>query len=177
MSRSALISLAILTLVFGGLAYVSVTKPEVPLSGTAHPSEGQDHLATLDQEHAPYASSPPTSGPHYTEPAPWGVSEVTIPDEQVIHNLEHGGVVISYQPSLPEAEQLRLRAFATELTARDGQTKNKGYKVILMPRAKNESPIEISAWTYSQSLQTIDTEQIQQFYRDHLNKAPEGNSS
>ena len=50
------------------------------------------------QPHEPYNSSPPTSGPHYSSAAPWGISSEPIPDELQVHNLEHGGVFIQYSP-------------------------------------------------------------------------------
>ena len=63
--------------------------------GTAVPTQGAQHIS-VGAVHAPYNSNPPTSGPHYAQPAAWGVYGSELLDEQVIHNLEHGGVWISY---------------------------------------------------------------------------------
>ena len=43
-----------------------------------------------------YPSYPPTSGPHWPGATSWGFHTEPVPDERAIHNLEHGGVVASY---------------------------------------------------------------------------------
>ena len=40
---------------------------------------------------------PGTSGPHWTTPNNWGVYTQPQAESQLIHNLEHGGIVIWYQ--------------------------------------------------------------------------------
>ncbi len=46
----------------------------------------------------PYSSIPATSGPHWDPSgiANWGVYSTPQPETQLIHNLEHGGIVIWY---------------------------------------------------------------------------------
>ena len=60
---------AVLLLV--GMA-VSLPKHEETRIGQQHESEGQQHLSSVDQKHVAYKTDPPTSGPHYTQPAAWG---------------------------------------------------------------------------------------------------------
>jgi hypothetical protein len=67
-----------------------------PPPGVQFPSMGNFHLATIDQPHSGYNSSPPSSGPHVGFLANWGVSEQPIPPELFVHNLEDAGVVIAY---------------------------------------------------------------------------------
>ena len=43
-----------------------------------------------------YNSFPPSSGPHYAQPAPWGIYPDSIKQTILVHNLEHGGIVIQY---------------------------------------------------------------------------------
>ena len=43
-----------------------------------------------------YNSFPPSSGPHFQTPAPWGIYEEPIKQTILVHNLEHGGIVIQY---------------------------------------------------------------------------------
>jgi len=43
-----------------------------------------------------YQSNPPTSGPHASSPMPFRVLENPAPKENLIHNMEHGGVVVWY---------------------------------------------------------------------------------
>lgn len=140
-------------------------------------SEGRQHLGSVDQQHDPYETELPTSGPHYSQPAAWGVSDIEIPDEQWIHNLEHGGIVITYKPDLPEKDVDALRVIAANLSMRDDQKGNKGFKVILTPRAANKSAVQLSSWRYNLNLSSINQAKIQQFYRDRPNNAPEANAA
>ena len=43
-----------------------------------------------------YNSFPPTSGPHHPNPAVWAVYDRVVEQKHLIHNLEHGGIVIQY---------------------------------------------------------------------------------
>ena len=55
-----------------------------------------------------YSSNPPTSGPHSSRPAPFGVLNESAPKESLLHNMEHGGVVIWYRTNDPDViEDLR----------------------------------------------------------------------
>ncbi len=164
---------AVLLLV--GMA-VFLPKKEVVRIGQQYESEGQQHLSSVDQEHAAYKTDPPTSGAHYIQPAAWGTSESEIPDEQLVHNLEHGGVVITYKPDLPEDAIDTLRVVAANLTMRDSQTSNKGFKVVLAPRKANKTAVQLSAWRYNLELNSVDQNKIQEFYRDRPNIAPEANA-
>ncbi|MFQ5860294.1 MAG: DUF3105 domain-containing protein, partial [Dehalococcoidia bacterium] len=71
-----------------------------PQTGATGPGE---RIPVLRAPHVPtgqtvetYNSVPPTSGPHWDTPAPWGIYQEELPDEQVVHNVEHGGVVFNY---------------------------------------------------------------------------------
>jgi hypothetical protein len=66
------------------------------------PEQGRDHI-DVGADHLPYNSSPPTSGPHYGTPADAGFYPNPLPPEQLVHNLEHGQIVIWYDPSAPES--------------------------------------------------------------------------
>lgn len=67
-----------------------------PPPGVQFPSQGNFHLASVDEPHTGYNSSPGSSGPHVGLLANWGVHEEPLPEELFIHNLEDGGVVIAY---------------------------------------------------------------------------------
>ena len=43
-----------------------------------------------------YTSNPPTSGPHNGSPMPFKVLDNPAPKESLLHNMEHGGVVVWY---------------------------------------------------------------------------------
>ncbi len=88
---------AILVLTAGLVIYLNI-------QGSA-PVGGEQTAATMGNTHIPpgslspvkYNTTPPTSGPHYAGLAPWGVNRQPQRYEQVIHNLEDGGVIVYYQ--------------------------------------------------------------------------------
>ncbi|MGI8930718.1 MAG: DUF3105 domain-containing protein, partial [Candidatus Limnocylindria bacterium] len=90
-----------------------------PNSGTALPDDGQLHTAigvdcrdpgqqndSTNCGTDPYSSLPAASGPHWDPSgiANWGVYSTPQPETQLIHNLEHGGIVIWYDPELDQAQ-------------------------------------------------------------------------
>jgi hypothetical protein len=67
----------------------------------AFPAQSRDHVQELPEDFK-YNSSPPTSGPHHPQPAPFDVYEEPVEQFRLVHNLEHGGVVIQYGRRVPE---------------------------------------------------------------------------
>ena len=67
-----------------------------PLPGTEFQSLGNRHLASVEEPHSPYNSSPPSSGPHFGGLAPWTAHDDPVPPELFVHNLEDGGIVLAY---------------------------------------------------------------------------------
>jgi hypothetical protein len=60
-----------------------------------YPGLQPKHLASVAAKPR-YNSFPPTSGPHYFRPAIWNFYDTPLPQVQLVHNLEHGGVVVQY---------------------------------------------------------------------------------
>ena len=78
------------------------------LVGTPLCSEGQMHV-TQDAV-VPWQHDPPASGPHYPTWAAWGEHTGVVPRGNWVHNLEHGGIVLSYRCNddcEPELQTLR----------------------------------------------------------------------
>ena len=63
--------------------------------GERFPSLVAQHIR-INEDFNGYNSIPPTSGPHWPVPAPWGIYIDPVPNERQVHNLEHGGVIIQY---------------------------------------------------------------------------------
>jgi len=91
-------------IVVGAIGFVIVDKAtldELPdVSEQAY--EGRDHV-TAGQGVA-YATATPTSGTHAASSARCGVFAQQMRAEFAVHSLEHGSVVIWYQPSLATAD-------------------------------------------------------------------------
>lgn len=143
-------------------------RPPAPLAVTNHENQGQEHIAE-GAEHIAYNSNPPSSGPHYAQPADWGVKDSEIADETLVHNLEHGGILILYKPGLSDHQLTELKQIAAGLP----QSGFGNIKVILAPRAKNDRNISLVAWTVTYHLDQPDEKLIRQFYETYVDKGPE----
>jgi hypothetical protein len=66
----------------------------------AFPAQGRQHVQAVPKNFK-YNSSPPTSGPHHPQPAPFDVYDEPVEQFRLVHNLEHGGVVIQYGRQVP----------------------------------------------------------------------------
>ena len=135
-----------------GFAVLGAREPEgvVKLS-----SMGNKHLDSINQQHEPYNSNPPTSGPHVGTITQWGINKEIIPDEIQIHNLEDGGVIVQYNPDkLPKEEWARLEEVVMGTNRK---------RVIIAPRYNMDAPIVLTAWTRLMSLESIDQDKIKEF--------------
>ncbi len=128
--------------------------------GQAFSSQGEQHIA-VGSAHPEYNSNPPTSGWHYAAPANWGVYEKELPDEQILHNLEHGGIWISYK-GIDDATKAELE--------RISRTDS---KIIVTPRSANDSAIALVSWGRLQKLTQFDAVAIMNFIKANKNKSPE----
>jgi len=78
--------------------------PEVRVISTAI---GQPVPILQSVSHVPegkkvgYSDAPPTSGEHWSRPASCGFYTEDLPDERIVHNLEHGNIVVSYNFTNP----------------------------------------------------------------------------
>lgn len=173
--------LIVLVLLLGG-------SPD-PNVGVRQPDDGNLHVSIgVDCRSAPeghpncgagdYSSLPATSGPHWDPSgiANWGVYTSPQPETQLIHNLEHGGIVIWYDP---EAVSDGDVSALTQLVERQNAQGIGGrYKWILTPWGGGDelpSPIVVTAWNWLLELEEADTGAIETFADEHYGIAPEPN--
>jgi hypothetical protein len=129
------------------------------------PDEGRDHVP--DGTEVEYDSEPPTSGPHYARWAPPDIYREVIADELLVHNLEHGHIVVYYEPGRISTESATK---ITELTDRyDGQWD----AVLAVPRPGMDAELTLTAWTYKMELDEFDEELIDAFVDAYRGKGPE----
>lgn len=132
-----------------------------PRRGEEFAIQGRQHIA-IGTAHPSYNSNPPTSGWHYTEPASWGVYQTELSDEQVIHNLEHGGIWISYK-EIDVDTKAKLEDLAKRFPS----------SVIITPRASNDAKIVLASWGRLEQLEVFDEAEILAFIKANKNKSPE----
>ena len=148
-----------------------------------------------DATHPAYNSKPATSGWHYDFPVRWGIHDEVLPDETLVHNLEHGGIGIHYNCPEGCSELLaQLADFAVgsggdwlgqyidELseageTGRLNRALNieGNYKVVLSPYPDMDTTIALTSWTYLDTFDEFDADRIIDFILAHMSApaAPE----
>src|SRR3989338_2998894 len=163
-SKKFFVAFIILIMVAGisVLGFFAFKASSKPLLGEVISDLGRDHIAT-DSKKPEYNSNPPTSGPHFATPASWGVYDKELPDQQVIHNLEHGGVWITYKSDLEKEIVEKLKEIAASYKS----------KVIVTPRAANDSKIALASWERLLKLDSYNEEEIKDFVARMRNKGPE----
>lgn len=159
--------------VIGGLIAYIVWDITRPLVGTeVQIMESRNHVP--DGQHPVYNSNPPTSGNHYAQTEEWGIYDHELVTEKLIHNLEHGGVLIFYNCEYPPIkEKERCDALVKDLKDITERLRRKDRKIILAPNSKIDSTIALSAWGWYDKMLTPDEDRIRNFFNDHINKGPE----
>ncbi len=167
-----------LVLAMGGAPDPNVGETQ-PNDGGAHVDDGTECRGPSAPCGAdPYSSLPATSGPHWgTTPAQWGAYSTPLPESQIIHNLEHGGIVIWYDPALLDTDDV------AELTSYvEGQTDTGiggRFKFILTPWGGEEDlggAIALTAWRHLRTLEAFDMDAVRAFAEaNYLRHAPEPN--
>lgn len=123
-----------------------------------------DHIE-IGAAHEPYSSDPPTSGPHYGTPADEGFYSDPLPVEQVVHNLEHGQIVIYYNPAADDETRTQI----------EGLTEQEPLATVAIPYDGITDPnmIVLAAWGSSQTCEKVSQEVVDDFRAEFQGKGPE----
>jgi hypothetical protein len=135
------------------------------------PEAGAQHVP--DGTRVQYATRPPTSGDHYAEPAGAGFYEPAtasrIPEEQFVHNLEHGQIVIWYSPTAPGELRENLQDYIESQPGKYSITLI-GVPYDQVPAGSNYS---MTAWGAMQSCEQFSAEAIDNFRTEFQGRGPE----
>lgn len=154
-----------LILVAGGV-WLATRSAGQAAPGQRFPILGQQHIER-GQTHPAYNSDPPTSGWHYDTPLAAGFHEQPVADEQVVHNLEHGHVVISH-----DCRKLADCA-TTKAQIRQLVERNRNWKVTAVPRQNTDAAIALTAWGWLDKLDAFDDVRITAFINAWRDRGPE----
>jgi cell division septal protein FtsQ len=148
--------------VVGAIGFVIVDKATLDeLPGVSKQVYGgRDHVAS--GQAVAYASATPTSGTHAASSPRCGIYSQQMPAEFAVHSLEHGAVVIWYQPSLDTEEISGLEAVVNRFDDR----------VILSPNAELTQPVVATGWNRLKAYNRADAE-LEQFIETYRNRGPE----
>ena len=138
-----------------------------PQVGRSFHDQGRTHMP--EPQTFEYNSRPATAGPHWPAPARWGVYTTQLPDERLVHNLEHGGIVIAYNGIAKEDVQ-RLSALRSSYPR--GQWPE--VKIVIHPHDKiPPGSIAVAAWTRLDIMPGYDEARILAFIRVRMGKCCE----
>ncbi len=155
------------------LITISLFLPSMTKGRTTTTKSGPgETFAILPATHIPegttydqYNSVPPTSGPHWEEAAPWGISTEPVPNERQLHNLEHGGVMIQYHTDDPVLVS-DLEKFAEKQT-------NYPCFLLVAPYPDMTYPVAVTAWGVRDTMTAYDEARLQAFVDAYRDKGPE----
>jgi hypothetical protein len=155
---------------------------------TGWPGDGAKHAGALEHDHVAgpvtYSVLPPVGGPHNPIWMNAGVYTEPIPSERAVHNLEHGAVWITYNPSLALDEVAQLVAFVekqsliAEPASETGISNDANRYIDLSPWATDAlpTPIVISSWGHQLRVTSPTDPRLQQFvdtFRNSSTYSPE----
>lgn len=141
--------------------------------------QGTQHIGK-EEQHVVYNTKPATSGPHWSiggeAPVSWGISKQPLPDEAMVHNLEHGGIAIQYNcrecPELVSAIEDFYTRYSTNPSNRlplyPGST-----KIVVAPYYDMSTRIAVTAWGRIDIMDNFDEERITRFIDAYRDKGPE----
>ncbi len=138
-----------------------------PLAGEEQPNQGAAHIprGALAQK-----QDPPTSGSHYGDGvAGPGIHDEPVDDGLTLHSMEHGAVVLHYDPEKLSGEQIEQLKdiFLSKLRG----------KKIMMPRTNMSKPIIMTSWGQILSLDEIKEDELINFIEINNDRGLEKSST
>ena len=117
-----------------------------------------------DIDPAGYSTIPPTSGRHWPMWSKCGFFNHPLPDELLVHNLEHGNIIVSYNlADDTEVEALRSAVAAIPLAAE--------FAIVRRYTAIPEGMVAVTAWGVLDRMIGVDPARIAGFFEDYPGNA------
>lgn len=160
---SVLLILIFLAQSMGNKYDIETLKYDVSLSVKDDGNYGADH--TLDP--VQYEMKIPTSGIHSPHDLKFGFYKTKPAYEELVHNLEHGDIIIYYRSGADSSILDRLEYLSNFRVA--------GAGVLAVPNEDIPADKEfvVNAWTKTMELPAFDEQAIGRFIYDFINKGPE----
>ena len=121
--------------------------------------------AHLDNPDAPvkYNSFPPSSGRHFFTPAIYDFYTEPVSETAVVHNLEHGAMVVQWGSKVPKSEVAKIREW----------WKNDARGLVAAPLPALGNKIAVIAWTHVAKCTRFDDGAFTKFRDRYQFKGPE----
>ncbi|MDP9067200.1 MAG: DUF3105 domain-containing protein [Actinomycetota bacterium] len=156
-------------LVFAG--WFLFVRPAAPDEINGHPINDFSTAGANQHTDGPvsYQDSPPVSGQHAPQSVDCGVYAEPVPNESMVHNLEHGAVGLLYRPDTNPEDIKTLESIVGEYED----------SVFSMPYVGTmDSPITIAAWGHTMELDSAERDSVREFIDEFRRggDAPEANT-
>lgn len=194
--RSNLITIGIAFVIVAGVTAIIVTQrtgegdsevPAAPAGAAAsaagcdgiqeHEIEGRDHVD--EGTDVDYKTIPPTSGNHWPPgaQADAGFYTDTVEDERLVHNMEHGQIVIWYSPDAGKETIDGIKGLVESADDADIPENEGGARspLIAVPydQVPDDKSYAITAWGASQACSKYSEDAINAFREKYQGRAPE----
>lgn len=148
-----------------GSCWHTPVKPQIAGLEFVECKTSNDHVA--EGQKVTYETDPPLSGPHWGGWLQPGFYTSAQTAERLVHDLEHGNVVIYYDKTkLSDAEMDALKALPKKF--------NKDFQgVIAVPREDAKHAIILTAWENALRLEKFDQGRVDQFVDAFRGRGPE----
>jgi len=134
-----------------------------PIEVTTDKDYGRDHSEMPLQ----YEMKIPTSGTHSPHDLKFGYYTEKPPYEKLVHNLEHGDIIIYFHPDAPAELQDKLRYLVNFKKA------GAGVLAVPNPDVPSDKEVVVNAWTKTMQLTKYDDASVDTFIYQYINKGPE----
>ncbi|HWH25575.1 MAG TPA: DUF3105 domain-containing protein [Pseudolysinimonas sp.] len=139
---------------------VNVTpKPPAPTVGIQNVKTWKNLEATHVEGKVKYQMTPPAGGPHNPIWLNCGIYSKPVPNENAVHDLEHGAIWITYDPALSAKDVADLRKRVPSTYA------------VLSPYPGLGSPVAVSAWGAQLKFDSVDDPRLEDFITKYWKSA------
>lgn len=170
--RIAAHSLLVLSLTLGLIAFIQqdankydleTLNVDVPIEVTSDKYYGAEHTET----NVLYEMTIPTSGTHSFHDLKFGYYTEKPSYEELVHNLEHGDIIIYYRPDADAS----IKQSAQYLS----HFRKAGAGVLAVPNEDipEGKEVVVNAWTKTMELTKYDEQVVGAFIYAHINQGPE----
>lgn len=122
------------------------------------PMAQRNHLQSASEAHEPYSTSPPTSGPHTSSVPAFKVYTEPLANEEAVHGLEDGAVIINYKPDLDQATVGKLRDITNAYLASSDRN-----NIIMTPYPNLSNAIVLTTWGRWDKMDALDEARVRKF--------------
>jgi hypothetical protein len=151
-------TLVVVLAVAGGITAIIVnannkTKSSASIAGVqTYTGLARNHVTTK----VTYKQTPPVGGDHNPTWLNCGIYTSPVPNENAVHDLEHGAVWVTYQPALAKTEVAKLTSIAKGQTYLD-----------LSPYPGLPTPVVASAWGVQLKLNSASDPRLEAFIKKY----------